>query len=172
MKTPQALFFATLLFSGAALAANSVSRAEAAARSQQKPQAERSFAERKLPPEVASQHERIQRLLAPFAKGAVKAQVPEYLKQVKYSKSDSDLRQIAYSRMRHEFPRATRPQLEALTFELMAESCESGAASDMSTKMQQELQMSQANYERAMQAMSNLMKSISATSDNVVSNIK
>jgi hypothetical protein len=172
MKSPQSLLIATLFFTGAALAANSASPAEAGARSQQEPQAAKNLAERKLPPEIASQHERIQRLLVPFAKGIVKTQVPEYLKKVKYAKSDSDFRQIAYSLMRPEFPRATRPQLEALTFELMAESCESGSIGDMSTKMQMELQMSQENYDKTMQAISNLMKSISATSDSVVSNIK
>ena len=172
MKSQQALLIATLLFTGAALAANSGSQAEAAARSQQKPQAAKSLGERKLPPEIASQHDRIQRLLAPFAKGTVKSQVPEYLKKVKFAQSDSDFRQIAFSLMRHEFPRATRPQLEALSFELMAESCESSSTGDMSTKMQMELQISQENYDKTMQAISNLMKSISATSDSVVSNIK
>lgn len=110
--------------------------------------------------------------MTPFAKGTIKKLVPEYLNNLKLSPPNTDVRRLAYSQVHHAFPRATRQQSAVLTFDLLAQSCDSSSISDMSAKMQLELQMSQQQYDQAMQAVSNMMKSMSGTSDSVISNIK
>jgi hypothetical protein len=129
-------------------------------------------AERALPPEIAERHQHIQGLLTPFTKGELKSLVPQFRERLSFEKEKPDPRTIAQSEILHTFPRLTRPQMAVLTFDLIALSTGKDSVSDMSQEMQLKLQMSQQQYDACMQALSNTLKSISKTSDSVISNIK
>jgi hypothetical protein len=172
-----ALLVAAVVVTAAVLAAGFVLRAAALPQTQSasaKPAAEMhaSAAEHALPPDILERHQHIQSLLTPFAKGELKSLVPEFRNRLSFEKSKPDPRTIAESEIHHTFPRLTRPQLAILTFDLIALSTDKDATSDMSQEMQTKLQMTQQQYDACMQALSNILKATSATSDAVISNIK
>jgi len=184
-----ALLVAAVVVAGAVLAANFVLRAAPASlapasgmlvapahsstvqSAPAKPAAEMRV-ERPLPSDVAERHQHIQGLLTPFTKGELKSLVPQFRERLSFEKEKPDPRSIAQSEILHTFPRLTRPQMAVLTFDLIALSTDKDSVSDMSQEMQLKLQMSQQQYDACMQALSNTLKSISATSDAVISNIK
>ncbi len=131
---------------------------------------------RTLDPAIVAQHRRIQSLLAPETKGKIGAVVPEFRQQTRKLKPGADLRALATTEIRKQFPNLTPRQTDVLAFALLNETYASLQASaptsDISTEQQMQLQQLMEKRSQFEAVISNMLKSMSDTSDAIIQNIK
>jgi len=140
------------------------------------PEMQANAGTRTLDPAIAAQHRRIQSLLAPEAKEKIGRAVPEFREQTRKLKPGTDLRALATAQIRKQFPNLTPRQTDVLAFTLLNETYASlqaaESAGDMSTEQQMQLQQVMEQKSQFETALSNMMKSMSDTSDSIIQNIK
>jgi hypothetical protein len=127
-----------------------------------------------LNPEISLQHQRIQNHLPAQTKQKLARMVPDFDRQVRASKKGTDLRELATAEVRKQFPHLTPQQTNVLAFNLLKDAYDNSQNSlgDMSAMDQMQLQMAMDKKSQFESMLSNMLKSISDTSDSVIQNIK
>jgi hypothetical protein len=127
-----------------------------------------------LKPEISSQHQRIQNLLPVQTKQKLARMVPAFEQQVRVRKQGTDLRALAAAEVRKEFPHLSSQQTDVLTFVLLHDAYDNSKdpLGDLSTMDQLQLQRAMEQKSQFESMFSNIMKSVSDTSDSIIQNIK
>jgi len=127
-----------------------------------------------LKPEIAAQHQRHQNLLPAQTKQKLVRMVPDFDRQVRASKKGTDLRGLASTEIGKQFPRLAPQQTNVLAFALLKDAYDNSQnpLGDISTMDQLQLQVAMDKKSQFESMLSNMLKSISDTSDSIIQNIK
>jgi len=133
-------------------------------------QRERKNTLRPVPPAVASQHERVQRLIPPPARQKVGQLVPGFRAEAMKLPPQADFGKVALAHVKRKFPGLSSQQYDVLAFELIHETV--AGMSEQSETQSLELQMTMDRRSKLIDTLSNVLKKISDTEDSVVQNLK
>jgi hypothetical protein len=124
--------------------------------------------------QIASQHEKFQRLLPAETKRRIDLLVPEFEKETRRSKPGTNFRALAETQVRRTFQKLSPQQADVLTFELLKGTFDQmqDSSGDMSQMDQLTLQQAMDKKSQFESIFSNLLKSFSDTQDSIVQNIK
>ena len=99
--------------------------------------------------------------------------VPDFDRQVRASKRGTDFRALALAEVRKQFPHLSPQQTDVLAFTLLKDVYDNSQNSlgDMSKMNQLQLQMAMDKKSQFESMLSNMLNSMSDTSDSVIQNI-
>lgn len=130
----------------------------------------RKITPRPVPPAVVAQHERVQRLIPAPTRQKLAQLVPGFRAEAMKLPPQADFEKVALANVKRKFPGLSSQQYDVLAFELMHQTVDS--MSETSETQSLELQMTMDRRSKLIETLSNVLKKISETGDNVVQNLK